>query len=146
MSRVFNRVVAVSLGLLLVGSAERGFAGPFPDKNLEAAVRASLHEPKAELNDDKLNNLFFLETSGKEIRNLQGLEKCKNLALIKLTNNQIGDLAPLRGLENLQSLDLAGNKISDLAPLASLTRLQYLELSNNQIANLGALSKLVNLS
>src|SRR4051794_10977143 len=53
-------------------------AGPFPDKNLEEAVRAVLkHEPKVELTDEKLLNVYVLEAPGKEIKDLTGLEKCK---------------------------------------------------------------------
>lgn len=117
----------------------------FPDKNLEAAVRASLHEPSAPLTEEKLNNLYFLEAPDKGINILTGLEKCKNLALIKLTKNQIADLEPLKGLTNLQSLDLKENKIADLSPLAGLTKLQYAELSDNQITNLARLSGLTSL-
>ncbi|HMF20124.1 MAG TPA: hypothetical protein VKE98_23150, partial [Gemmataceae bacterium] len=103
-----------------------------PDKNLEAALRAVLREPKAKLSEEKLNNVFVLEADKKGIRDLTGLEKCKNLALLKLTGNEVADLKPLAGLNNLLSLDLAKNKIVDIAPLKGLSRLQYLELSNNQ--------------
>jgi internalin A len=118
----------------------------FSDKNLEAAVRAVLHEPKGELNDTNLMNVYVLEASSKEIRNLAGLEKCKNLALIKFSKNHVSDLAPLKDLANLQSLDLADNQIKDVTPLAGLTKLQYLELSNNQISKVDSLSGLSNLS
>src|SRR4051794_20608246 len=88
-------VVAV-LGL---SRANGVLAGPFADKNLEEAVRAVLkHEPKAELTDEKLQNVYVLEAPGKEIKDLSGLEKCKNLALLKLTKNQISDIGPLKGL------------------------------------------------
>src|SRR5271169_4488111 len=85
---------------------------PFPDKNLEAAIRDVLkHEPKVQLTDEKLLDIYFLEAPGKEIKDLKGLEKCKNLALIKLTKNKISDLTPLKDLVSLQSLDLADNEI-----------------------------------
>lgn len=125
--------------------APKAPAFSFPDKNLEAAVRASLHEPSAPLTEEKLNNLYFLEAPNKGIANLAGLEKCKNLALIKLTKNQVADLKPLAGLTNLQSLDLKENKVADLAPLAGLTKLQYVELSDNQVADLKPLGGLTNL-
>lgn len=55
-------------------------ASPFPDKNLEAAIRDVLkHEPKVELTDEKLQNVYILEAAGKDIKDLTGLEKCKNL-------------------------------------------------------------------
>ncbi len=125
--------------------AKPAVAVTIPDKNLEAAIRAALHEPTAPLTEEKLHNVFILEAPGKNISNLSGLEKCRNLALLKLTKNQVSDLKPLKDLTNLQSLDLAENKITDLAPLAGLTHLQYLELSKNGITKLQPLSKLTNL-
>jgi uncharacterized protein (TIGR03067 family) len=116
-----------------------------PDKNLEAAIRAALHESTAPLTEEKLHNVFILEAPGKNISNLTGLEKCKNLALLKLTKNQVSDLKALKDLTNLQSLDLAENKITDITPLAGLTRLQYLELSKNGITKLQPLNGLTNL-
>jgi internalin A len=113
---------------------------PFPDKNLEAAIREVLkHEPKVELSDEKLMDIYFLEAAGKDIKDLKGLEKCKNLALIKLTKNKISDLKPLKDLANLQSLDLAQNEIKDISPLAGLKSLQYIELSGNKIEKVDAL-------
>ena len=122
-------------------------ASPFPDKNLEAAIRDVLkHEPKVELTDEKLQNVYILEAPGKDIKDLTGLEKCKNLALIKLNKNKISDLKPLKDLTNLQSLDLADNAIKDISPLANLKGLQYIELSNNQIEKLEPLSGLTSLT
>ena len=96
--------LAVAAVLLLpalaawTGSARA--ASPFPDKNLEAAIRDVLkHEPKVELTDEKLQNVYILEAAGKDIKDLTGLEKCKNLALIKLTKNKISDLKPLKDLD-----------------------------------------------
>src|SRR5436309_1939947 len=85
-----------------------------PDKNLEAAVRAVLQEPKAPLTEETLNKVFVLEAPGKGIAKLDGLEKCKNLALLNVSNNQVAGLAPLQGLTNLQSLDLSKNKVTDV--------------------------------
>src|SRR5262249_39834317 len=112
------------LAALLTQAATARAATPIPDKNLETAVRAVLQQPKADMTDEKLNNVYVLEASGKEIKDLTGLEKCKNLSLLRLTKNQVADLKPLQGLTNLQSLDLADNKVEDIAPLAGLTKLQ----------------------
>jgi Leucine-rich repeat (LRR) protein len=116
------------------------------DKNLEAALKAVLHDPKDGLTEENLANVHILDAPGKDIKDLSGLEKCKNLAKIKFSKNQISDLKPLKDMANLQSLDLSGNKITDLAALAGLTKLQYLELSNNQIADLKPLGGLAKLS
>jgi Leucine-rich repeat (LRR) protein len=122
-------------------------ASPFPDKNLEAAIRDVLkHEPNVELTDEKLQNVYILEAPGKGIKDLTGLEKCKNLALLKLTKNQVTDLKPIKDLVNLESLDLADNAIKDIAPLANLKGLQYIELSNNKIEDVSPLGGLTALS
>src|SRR4051812_41237276 len=75
-------VLALLTGLVAQASSARGAL--VPDKNLEAALRAVLkHEPKAELTEEKLQNVYVLEAVGKDIRDLTGLEKCKNLALLR---------------------------------------------------------------
>src|SRR5947209_4289870 len=145
LARSFALSALATLALSLPAAPCRA-ATPLPDKNLEAAVRAVLHEEKAELTDEKLRNVYVLEADKKGIKDLTGLDKCKNLALLKLTGNQVADLKQLKDLTNLQSLDLSGNKIEDITPLAGLTKLQYLELSNNQVAKLDALKGLTSLS
>src|SRR5436853_618994 len=95
-------MLAFLVAVLGLGRPERALAGPFTDKNLEDAVRAVLkHEPKVELTDEKLQNVYILEAPGKEIKELTGLEKCKNLALLKLSKSQVSDLSPLKDLANL---------------------------------------------
>jgi internalin A len=141
-------ITALLTTTLCVASTRSALAGPpFPDKNLEAAIRAALkHEPKVELTDEKLLDIYFLEAPGKDIKDLTGLEKCKNLALIKLTKNKISDLKPLKDLANLQSLDLAQNEIKDISPLAGCKALQYIELSDNKIEKIDALKELTALN
>ena len=73
-----------------------GSPGPIKDKNLEAALRAVLHEPKADLKDDVLAKVYILEATGKDIKDLSGLEKCKNVQLIRFDKNKIVDLGPLK--------------------------------------------------
>ena len=149
MIRLFKLTATASLAAVLhpcAGPAAVA-ASPFPDKNLEAAIRDVLkHEPNVELTDEKLQNVYILEAPEKGIKDLTGLEKCKNLALLKLTKNQVADLKPLKDLVNLESLDLADNAITDIAPLANLKGLQYLELSNNKIESLAPLGGLTSLT
>src|SRR6266446_9564098 len=137
------------LSLMLVCATRSGLiaAGLVPDKNLEAAIRATIHDTKnAPLTDMDLKNISVLEAPGKAIKDLTGLEKCTNLMQLKLTKNQISDVKPLKELASIQWLDLAENKISDVTPLAGLTKLQYLVLSNNQIAKVDALKGLTAMS
>lgn len=117
-----------------------------PDKNLEAALRDVLHEPKKEFNDELYGRVYVLDAVGKGIKDLTGLDKCKNLRSLRLTKNQITDVKPLAGLIELQSLDLADNQIADITPLAGLVNLQYLELSNNKITNVEPLKGLTRLN
>jgi len=151
MRRPIKQLCAAVAAMLLLppaGARLANAASPFPDKNLEAAIREVLkHEPKNfDLTDEKLLNVYILHAEGKGIKDLTGLEKCKNLAEIRLTKNQISDIKPLKDLINLQSLDLASNAIKDISPLANLKGLQYIELSGNQIEKLDALSGLTNLT
>jgi internalin A len=144
-SRMFIPLVAV----LAVASARPPADSPFPDKNLEMAVRALIFEkrdPSKELTDEDLRKVFVLEAKGKGIKNLAGLEKCTNLQLINMAKNEVSDLAPIKGLTNLQSLDVSHNAISDIAALEGLTGLQYLEISDNQIKSVEPLRKLTKLS
>src|SRR5262245_28887554 len=43
---------------------------PFPDKNLEAAVKEALVHAKGDLSDQSLGNLFFLDARKKGIKDL----------------------------------------------------------------------------
>jgi internalin A len=141
-----------SLGPLCLSSGltPSAQAGPIPDKNLEAVVRALIFDKKDkpdELTDDDLKKVFVLkEGRGKGIKDLTGLEKCVNLLEVNLSKNEISDLSPLKEIKNLQSLDLSQNKIVDASPLANITALQYLELSDNQITTVEPLGKLTKLS
>jgi internalin A len=139
--------LAAVLFLSTAWSGPARAASPFPDKNLEAAIRDVLkHEPKVDLTDEKLQNVYILEASGKDIKDLTGLEKCKNLTQIKLDKNKISDIKALKDLTNLGSLDLSGNAIKDIAPLANLKGLQFIDLSYNQVEKLEPLGGLTSLT
>src|SRR5437879_12777148 len=105
MKRIGLYTILLSVFALCAAGSSLIAAGPVPDKNLEAAIRATLHDTKnAPLTDMDLNNIYVLEAPGKSIKDLTGLEKCKNLMQLKLTSNEISDLKPLRELMNIQSL------------------------------------------
>src|SRR6516225_2258169 len=131
-----KRAVLVGLFALWLHIPMRNLdAAPFTDKNLETAVRDVLREPKADLTDEKLKNVYVLEVDGKGIRDLTGLEKCKNLAQLKLSHNEISDVAPLAGLTKLQYLELSDNQISKVDPLKGLTSLSALYLTGNKVSD-----------
>jgi Leucine-rich repeat (LRR) protein len=134
-ARTLSVAIFVLGGLASIASA----ASPIVDKNLEAAIREERHEPKNELTDEMLKNVYFLDAAGKGIKDLTGLEKCINLGELRLSHNKIVDLKPLKGLTNLQSLDLSHNQIVDIGPLGGLVKLQRLVLSDNKIKDISAL-------
>jgi Leucine Rich repeats (2 copies) len=139
-------VLSVSMLSLISGATAQDSI--FPDKNLEAVVRAYVFEKR---NSDKpiveadVVNISTIKGKSKGIKDLTGLEKCRSLALLDLAGNEITKIDAIAELKNIQSLDLSGNKLTDIKPIAGLLKLQYVELSGNQITDLSALAKLENL-
>lgn len=120
----------------------------FPDKALEAAVRAEVFAKRYNqepLTVDDVKTISQVVGKGKGITNLEGLQHCAALMLIDLENNQINDLAPIKELKLVQSLTLAGNKIESIAPLENFTKLQYLDISRNAIKDIGPVTKMENM-
>ena len=78
-------VVIFFAGWFVNGSAVQ--AAAIADKNLEAAIRAVLHEPKAELTDEKLANVYVLEADGKHLMSdvLTSIGVVLGLGLVLLT-------------------------------------------------------------
>lgn len=60
--RAAGLAAVFALTILAAGTEPARADSPFPDKNLEAAIRDVLkHEPKVELTDEKLLDIYFLE-------------------------------------------------------------------------------------
>jgi len=154
MFRIHRPVICLVIAFNLLPFASRLMAEDepaplFPDKNLDAAIRevALKHEPEdKELTEEDLRKVYFLDASGRGIKDLSGLERCPNLAQVNLAKNEISDLGPLADHPLLQWLDLSENQIEDLKPLASLEGMQYLNLEKNQIADLTPLGEMEKLS
>lgn len=120
----------------------------FPDKALEAAVRAEVFAKRYNqepITADDVKQISQVVAKGKGITNLEGMQHCKAIALIDLENNQIHDLGPLKELNHVQSLNLAGNQIESISALEAQVQMQYLELSRNQIEDLTPLRKMANM-
>ncbi|MCV9884481.1 leucine-rich repeat domain-containing protein [Metabacillus halosaccharovorans] len=111
----------------------RGDVVNFVDKNLESAVRDSLHLSYRELTAGDLEKLTSLYVGGFEITDITGLEYAINLDTLSLASNQIEDISVLSGLANLGYLDLGYNNISDLSALEGLNNLYYVGLNNNAL-------------
>lgn len=120
----------------------------FPDKGLEAAVRAEVFEKRYNqepITVEDVKNISRVVGRGKGIKSLEGLQHCKEVMLLDLENNEIADLSPIKELKLLQSVTLAGNKITDLAPLEGLTKMQLLDISRNQVTDLNPVKGMENL-
>lgn len=154
MNRMLSPRVAASLAAattltLLLGSASLTSSARaddlFPDKNLEAAVRQQVFEKRNKpdpLVEADVVNISVVNAKGKQIKSLQGLEKCKSLQSIDLENNEIEDVGPLKELKLLISLYLGKNKIKNIEALADLTALQLLWIQDNQIEDVAPLANM----
>lgn len=144
---IATHCVLVPLFLLAGNSALRG-QDLFPDKALEAAVRAEVFAKRYNqdpLTVDDVKSISQVVGKGKGITNLEGLQHCAALMLIDLENNQISDLTPIKDLKLVQSLTLAGNKIESIAALENFTKLQYLDVARNAIKDIASVAKMENM-
>jgi len=118
----------------------------FVDPVLEALVRKVLGIPLGQsITKGKMAELTELNASGRNIKNISGLEYAINLQKLNLENTLVSDISLLANLTNLQKLYLSRNQIKDISPLAKLTKLQVLDLSRNQIKDISPLANLTNL-
>jgi hypothetical protein len=92
----------------------------FADSGLESAVRAALVQPTGDLTEADVSSITTLVASGKEVRDLEGLQHAVGLISLDLSNNRIVDLAPLSGLTSLADLDLSSNEIATITALSGL--------------------------
>ena len=149
MPRMLTRtILSVAMVWLFVAGPLHG-EDLFPDKALEAAVRAAspaLHGSTKALVQDDVRQISSLTATSAGIRLLKGLEACSSLREIRLDGNAIDDLTPLRGLRDLQSLDVSRNQIQDIGPLAELRELQYLQADHNEISDVRPLAELTQLN
>ena len=103
------RAFALSAGKDLV--AQRDVVD-VPDQNLRNAINAALNKNALDnLNKGELSNLIALDISGRNIKNLAGLEYAVNLVSLNASNNQIASTAPLAGLTQLTQTDFTGNPV-----------------------------------
>ncbi len=120
----------------------------FPDKGLEAAVRAQVFAKRYNeepLTQDDVKRISEVRGKGKSIKSLEGLQHCVEVQLIDLEDNEIADLTPIADLKLLLSINLAGNQVESIEALKDLERVQYLELSSNKVKDIAPLSKLTNM-
>lgn len=139
----------------------------FKDPNLESAVRAALYIPQGDITNLDMAKLMRLVVSGRQIKDLSGLEYGININVLYLAGNEITDITPISNLQNLkelyldgngiktitglsslgslQSLSISENEITDISPLESMTTLEELDASHNGISDISALKDMVNM-
>jgi len=141
----------------------------FVDANLELVVRekleslATLAAGEAIYTKD-LEEIVYLEASGRNITDLRGLEYCINLGFLDLSGNKIADLSPAGNLpgvlvcttdkygkilyeHTILTMKLSKSNLTTLLPLAGLFGPNELELflSFNEIEDISPLKSLTNL-
>jgi cell division septation protein DedD len=120
---------------------------PFPDKNLEMAVRIALGKlSNQEITEADLMSLRSLDAAKRGVTDLTGIEHCLNLRHLYLNGNLFSDISALASLTNLKFLNIGGNSVSDISPLSSLTNLSQLHAWGNQISDIKPLASLANLT
>jgi hypothetical protein len=113
-----------------------------PDNNLRKALHAMKFTNKDSLLSTHRANAKTLDLSGKNIKNLNGLQYFDQLANLNLNNNKIKKLENLP--PNLTDLSCSGNEIEELKNLPST--LKNLDCSNNKIKTINNLpSNLISL-
>ena len=117
-----------------------------PDPNLASTVWETLGlVPGDGITQLDMLRLNIINTTGRQITDLTGLEHAIFMRVLKLSKNQIRDITPLYRLAKLDTLWIQMNSISDITPLAGLTNLRSLLLSNNKINGITPLAGLTNL-
>lgn len=117
-----------------------------PDEGLKTAVRyqLGLDAINREIRQSDMERLDYLFAGWMDIKKLNGLEYAINLYDLDVSSNQIKDLTPLKGLQSLESLNLSDNLITNIKPLNGLY-LYMLDLSGNPISNISGLNGLLDL-
>lgn len=128
--------------MVLLQSSGEDKAVTFPDANLELVVREKLESLNTlaageSIYTTDLEEIVYLEASGRNITDLKGLENCINLGYLDLCANSIVDLSPLSHLPGalLCSKDLKGNVIRTYTVLC-------VELAWNNLTDIMALEGL----
>lgn len=152
-----RRVVQVVTGLVVLGAVGGaaawwwdGYAprivleDVFADPALAGCVGDMLGSAE-ETSTSALSDLTSLECTGREVVDLDGIERLDGLDTVDLSGNRLRDLSGLGTLRDLRHVDLSSNAVSDLAPLAPLVELSTLTLSGNQLQDLTPLAGMTRL-
>ena len=115
------------------------------DANLENVVRKMIDKSKGKIYKSDVKDITVLEATGKNIKELSGIENLVNLKRINLEKNSINNIEPLEKLTSLEEVCLDNNDIKDINALENITSIESLSLSGNRIEDISHLKNLKNL-
>jgi len=115
------------------------------DVNLENVIRKMIDKPVGKIYESDVKDITVLDATGKNIKELLGIENLVNLKSLNLEKNSISNIEPLRQLSNLEELCLDSNDIKDVSALENITSIKSLSLSTNRIDDISDLKNLTNL-
>ena len=136
---VIAQTTAVLFAFFLLAAPSCADPVDVPDESLRSLLRETVQAKgvESEVIDSKdLEAIYFLDGSGRKIKDLSGLQYCINLRELRLSDNQLTQLDALSTCVLMQSLDVSNNVIREIAPLKSMKKLRFLSLDNNQIQDL----------
>jgi len=115
------------------------------DANLENVIREMIDKPKGKIYVNDVEEIRVLDATGKNIKDLLGIENLVNLRRLNLEKNDISNIEPLRQLNNLEELCLDNNDIRDINALENIISIENLSLSSNRIEDISHLKNLKSL-
>jgi len=74
------------------------------DVNLENVIRKMIDKPVGKIYESDVKDITVLDATGKNIKELLGIENLVNLKSLNLEKNSISNIEPLRQLSNRRTL------------------------------------------
>lgn len=107
----------------------------FEDPNLEMVIREIVVKREGELTKSEVERIHRIDASGRDIKNLGGIEHLTNLRNLDLDNNHISDASLLKNLPSLRILKIYNNNLTEL-DLSDCSNLEQLWCHHNQLTSL----------
>ena len=89
-----------------------------------------------------LTSVDFIDLSGNQLTNVDGLSNLTSVNFIYLNNNKLTNVDGLSNLTSASDLQLSSNQLTNVDWLSNLTSVDDLQLSSNQLTNINGLSNL----
>lgn len=107
---------------------------------LASAAADDWPPPLTVLSDMKLNSknewaFSKANFSGKELENLEGIDKFTSIVDMDLSKNNLTSLAEIGAVPGIRSLNMDDNAVTELGPLSEVAALRVLTAKNNQVGS-----------